>query len=247
MAKVDLDRAMKYPAIETLKYSEVITPSLGFVTDAKGSTAASSIRLAAQLRELERASPTLLLKAMDDLKNVSAVGRQKLGTESLPAISYTDMGTKFTILFDPKTHLPAAIRTLDDDNITGDSNYDLVLSDWKPVGGVKVAHTLTYNLNGLEVAKVTYKEVTANPPLEEIAFVPPTTRSRAAKAPADGTCSLSVGAAADRVGSISRRRHVVLSTQRASKIGGTRPKCSAGSDRRRQQSDRRHEGRPRNL
>jgi hypothetical protein len=186
MAKVDLNRAMKYPAIETLKYSEVITPSLGFVIDAKGSTAASSIRVAAQLRELERASPTLLLKAMDDLKNVSAAGKQKLGTESLPAISYTDAGTKFTILFDPKTHLPAAIRTLDDDNITGDSNYDLVLSDWKPVGGVKVAHTLTYNLNGLEVAKVTYKEVTANPPLEEIAFVPNEAVKGRAKAPADG-------------------------------------------------------------
>jgi hypothetical protein len=45
MAKMDLNRAMKYPAIETLKYSEVITPSLGFVTEAKGSTAASSIRV----------------------------------------------------------------------------------------------------------------------------------------------------------------------------------------------------------
>jgi hypothetical protein len=83
------------------------------------------------------------------------------------AISYLDMGTKFPILFDPKTHLPAAIRTLDDDNISGDSNYDLLLSDWKTVGGVKVAHTLIYNLNDLEVAKVTYKEVTADPSIAD--------------------------------------------------------------------------------
>jgi hypothetical protein len=47
------------------------------------------------LRERERASPTLLFKAL-----------------TLPAISYTDVGTKFTILFDPKTHLPAAIRMI---------------------------------------------------------------------------------------------------------------------------------------
>jgi len=39
VAKMDLDRAMKYPAVETLKYSEVITPALGFVTNDKGSTA----------------------------------------------------------------------------------------------------------------------------------------------------------------------------------------------------------------
>src|ERR1700741_5282338 len=30
VAKMDLDRAMKYPAVETLKYSEVVTPTLGF-------------------------------------------------------------------------------------------------------------------------------------------------------------------------------------------------------------------------
>ena len=95
VAKLDLDRAMKYPAVETLKYSEVITPTLGFVTNDKGSTAASSIRVAAQLRELERASPTLLLKVMEDAKNVAAAGNQKLGNETLPAISYTDNGTKF--------------------------------------------------------------------------------------------------------------------------------------------------------
>jgi outer membrane lipoprotein-sorting protein len=186
VAKMDLDRAMKYPAVEAVKYSEVITPTLGFVTNDKGSTAASGMRVAAQLRELERASPTLLFKILEDQKNVAGAGNQKLGNETLPAISYTDNGTKFTILFDPKTHLPAAIRTLDDDNISGDSNYDLVLSDWKPVGGVKVAHTLTYDLNGTEVAKVTYKDVSANPSIADSTFAPPDAVKSAAKAPATG-------------------------------------------------------------
>ena len=62
---------------------------------------------------------------------------QKLGQQSLPAVAFTDQGTNFTILFDRKTHLPAAIRTRDDDNIHGDSNYDLVLGDWKAVGGAQ--------------------------------------------------------------------------------------------------------------
>jgi hypothetical protein len=186
VAKMDLDRAMKYPAVETLKYSEVITPTLGFVTNNKGSTAASAMRVAAQLRELERSSPALLFKILEDQKNVSAASNQKLGNETLPAISYADSGKKFTILFDPETHLPAAIRTVDDDNIAGDSNYDLVLGDWKVVGGVKVAHSLTYNLNGTEVAKVTYKDVTANPTIADSAFTPPDAVKAAAKAPATG-------------------------------------------------------------
>jgi hypothetical protein len=38
-----------------------------------------------------------------------------------------------------------------------------VLSDWKPVSGVQVAHTLTYNLDDVPVGKVTYTDVKANP------------------------------------------------------------------------------------
>ena len=91
----------------------------------------SGIRVAAHQRELERASPWLLVKAMDDAANVRAAGTQRLGQQSLPAVSYTKGANTFTILFDRKTHLPAAIRTRDDDNISGDSNYDLILGDWK--------------------------------------------------------------------------------------------------------------------
>jgi len=185
-ARLNVDRAMKYPATEQIKYTEVITPTLGFVSNDKGSTAASGVRLAAQLRELERMSPTLLLKAMDDAKNLSAAGNQKLGKASLPAVNYTDGATRFTILFDPKTHLPAAIRTRDDDNISGDSNYDLVLSDWKAVGGVQMAHKLTYNLNDVAVGKVDYTDVSANPSIPADAFTPADTVKSAAKGPATG-------------------------------------------------------------
>jgi glyoxylase-like metal-dependent hydrolase (beta-lactamase superfamily II) len=175
------------PPAVNIKYSEVVTPALGFVTAANGtSTPASTMRLATQLRELERASPALLLKALDDAKNVTAAGNQKLGKASLPAVNYNDNGTKFTILFDPKTHLPAAIRTLDDDNISGDSNYDLVLSDWKAVGGVQVAHSLSYKLNDVEVGHVTVKEVAANPSIADATFAAPDAVKAAAKGPMTG-------------------------------------------------------------
>jgi glyoxylase-like metal-dependent hydrolase (beta-lactamase superfamily II) len=185
-ARLDVDRAMKYPAVEQLKYTEVMTPTLGFVTNEKGSTAASGVRLAAQLRELERASPTLLLRAMDNAKNIAAAPDQKIGKATYPAVNFTDGATKFTIMFDPKTHLPAAIRTRDDDNISGDSNYDLVLSDWKPVNGAQVAHTLTYNLDDVPVGKVTYTDVKANPAITADAFTPTDAVKSAAKGPATG-------------------------------------------------------------
>ena len=51
-------------------------------------------------------------------------------------------------MFDRRTGLPARIRSLDYDNIWGDVTYDLVLSDWQTVDGLKVAMTRTYELNG---------------------------------------------------------------------------------------------------
>src|ERR1700719_5008136 len=67
MARTDWDRDQKYPDPPIkLKYSETLLPTLGAVADAKGSQPMSRNRLAALLRELKRASPRLLLDAMDD-------------------------------------------------------------------------------------------------------------------------------------------------------------------------------------
>ena len=111
-ARTAWDRDQKYPEPPVkLKYTETVLPTLGYVTDEKSSQAMSAIRVAAHQRELERASPWLLVKALDEPGKVQAVGSQRLGQQSMPAVSYADGPTTFTILFDPKTHLPAAIRT----------------------------------------------------------------------------------------------------------------------------------------
>jgi glyoxylase-like metal-dependent hydrolase (beta-lactamase superfamily II) len=156
-------------------------PTIGYVTDEKGSQPMSGIREAAQLRELERASPWLLVKALNDPKSVDAAGSQKLGAQSLPAVSFADGGTTFLILFDRKTHLPAAIRTRDDDNIHGDSNYDLVLADWKAVNGAQIAESLSYRIGDVEVAKLNYSDVSANPAIAADTFAVPDSVKAAAK------------------------------------------------------------------
>jgi glyoxylase-like metal-dependent hydrolase (beta-lactamase superfamily II) len=185
-ARTVWDRDQKYPEPVRLKYTETVLPTLGFVTDEKSSQAMSGIRVAAHQRELERASPWLLVKAMDNAASVRAAGAQRLGQQSLPAVSYTDGGTTFTILFDRKTHLPAAVRTRDDDNINGDSNYDLVLADWKTVSGAQIAQSLSYRINGVEVAKLNYRDISANPSIAASAFAVPDAVKASAKPPATG-------------------------------------------------------------
>lgn len=185
MARTVWDRDQQYPPpAAKLNYTETVLPTLGFVTTGEASQPMSGIRTATHLRELERASPRLLLKALDNPGDVSAAEPQQLGDKSLPAVSYTDAGTTFVILFDPMTHLPAAIRTRDDDNISGDSNFDLVLGGWMPAGAARLATSLSYRVNGVEVAKLAYATVTPNPAMAGDAFAVPEPVMAAAKPPA---------------------------------------------------------------
>jgi hypothetical protein len=171
MARTDWDRAIQFPATTHDIYSETVTPTRGYADVAgteltikqadlppPGKQAMSGIRVAAHLRELERSSPILPLKAMDSPQKLTALPDQILGgglfygafggyfpAVSLPAVAFADGATNFTILFDRKTHLPTAVRTRDDDAILGDSNYDAILSDWR------------------SVAKTAYTSIVANP------------------------------------------------------------------------------------
>jgi glyoxylase-like metal-dependent hydrolase (beta-lactamase superfamily II) len=183
----DWDRDMKYPAVERLKYSEISYPTYGAVIDEKGEAKPmSGIRLAANLRERLRGSPMLLLRALDSPQSVASIEDQKLGDQTLPAVAFTQGAVKYIIMFDRATKLPAAVRTRDEDNIWGDSNYDVVLSDWKAVGGVKMAHTRSYRLGNMEVQRLTYKEITTNTPIAPATFAVADAVKAAAKPSATG-------------------------------------------------------------
>jgi glyoxylase-like metal-dependent hydrolase (beta-lactamase superfamily II) len=171
MSRIDWDRDMKYVAVERLKYSDITAPTFGVAIDDKGvQQPMSGIRLAAALRERERASPRLLVRALDNPQSISAMPDQKLGERTLPAVSIKGTSGTFIVLFDSATKLPAAVRTRDADNVYGDSDYDMILSDWKPVGATKRAHTLSFQLGGREVQRLTLKDVTTDAPISANTF-----------------------------------------------------------------------------
>ena len=184
--RFDWDRAMQYPAVDHVKYSEIRYPTYGAVIDDKGAvTPMSGIRLAANLREGRHGTPArLLLAALDAPESVSAIEDQKLDNRTLPAVVVTAAPTKYIVLFDPATKLPAAVRIRDEDNIWGDANYDVIPSDWRTVGGIKVPYENSYKLNGMEVQRITLKEVTPNVSLPAATFAIPDAVKAAAKPPA---------------------------------------------------------------
>jgi glyoxylase-like metal-dependent hydrolase (beta-lactamase superfamily II) len=171
--RVDWDRDMKYVVVERLQFSEIVHPTYGVVTDAQGTRPMSGIRLASHHREFGRGSPVLLLRAFENPQDVSAIGEQRLGEEAYPAIAFNQGPTRYIILFDRTSKLPVAVRTRDGDHIYGDSDYDVVLGDWKSVGGMRLAHSLSFRLGGREVQRLIYKEFTPNQTIAAATFEVP--------------------------------------------------------------------------
>ena len=173
--RVDWVRNFAYPSPRTFRYSEVVTPEVGFVAgiDSNGRTkqsldanppahSMSGLRLTATQRELLRASPVLLLEMQKNPDRLSSAGDVMVGNVSYPAVDYRVGGQTFTVLFDRTAALPVRIRTLDYDNIWGDVPFDVVFSDWQVVDGVRMAATRSYELNGRKVVEVKATETKVN-------------------------------------------------------------------------------------
>jgi len=196
-ARIDWERrVVRTPKPLLQNYSEILVDGIGYVSgiDSAARTRVSvqssppghpmsGARAAVTYRELTRQSPRLLLDMKNDPKSVKAVAAQTVDGKKLPAVQYDVRNWSFIVMFDPETRLPARIRTRDGDPIQGDSNYDLVLSDWRTVGGAKMAHGLTYQLNGRDLTVIKYDQVTANPSLgAELFEIPITARAIAVRA-----------------------------------------------------------------
>src|SRR6185436_7713584 len=190
-------RKMVYPAPREYKFTELVTPVAGLVEGVdstavpKSATptdpprhAMSGVRLAAALRELERTSPRIVFDMKSDPKKVSAGSEIVVGGHGVPALRFQTGGATLIVAFDPATGLPSRIRSMDADTIYGDSTYDLVLSDWRDVGGIKVAHTQSYELNGREVIHIQLDEVQLNPAIAPAALEIPAELAAGAPAPA---------------------------------------------------------------
>ena len=187
-SRTDWVKNFAYPAPRTFTYGEIVTPEAGFVlgVDSNGRNAQSmkmtppahsmsGYRLAATQREARRNSITALL--LDMRRHVDKVQRAA-ELDGYPALAFEE----FTVAFDPASGLPTRVRTLDYDNIWGDVTYDLVLSDWREVAGVKLPLRRRSELDGRTVSDVQLTQVSINAPVDAARFeVPAELRAGAAK------------------------------------------------------------------
>ncbi len=197
-ARVEWVKRLVYPGPREYRYTELVSPTAGAVLGVDSSArtkrdldanpprhAMSGVRLAATQRELLRSSPRLLLAARADPSRLARVPDVEVGGVKLPAITWRAGEVSFTVLFDPRSGLPARVRTLDADNVHGDSSYDLVLSDWRDVGGVKLPFAQRYELSGAEIVRIRIDEASTAAPARE-AFELPADLVAGAPRPATG-------------------------------------------------------------
>jgi glyoxylase-like metal-dependent hydrolase (beta-lactamase superfamily II) len=193
--RTDWEKKYAYPAPRTYKFSEIVTPQAGYVmgvdTTARNAQSMkmdppahtmSSLRLAATQRELRRASPLLLLDMKSNPDRVRSAPDVSANGVSYPSLAYEAGNMRYIVAFDRATGLPARIRTLDYDNIWGDVNYDLVLSNWREVSGIKIPMTQKYELNGRVISDMALTDVQVNAPVAAESFaIPPAMLATAAK------------------------------------------------------------------
>jgi len=143
----------------------------------------SARRLTATLRELER--PLVVFEMKQHPDRVSALADQKVEGKTYPSARYRgDYGT-FIVMFDPEAKFPARIRTLDWDELEGDSVYDAEYSDWRDVGGAKIAFHTLYTLNGMKIIDLKILNAEPNPSLSASTFVSPQALAASAAKPAE--------------------------------------------------------------
>ena len=204
---IDWDRdivRLKFRPYPTLyRYKEILGPGLAYVDGIDSSTPTeltrlndppgspmSSIRMIVTERELTRESPRLLHDARRN-PSLTHLGEIAVGGTAMPAVRFdiavpglqTEVSDwRFIVMFDPATGLPARIRTLDGDPIQGTTEFDLVVSDWRDVAGLKIPFHRVHQHNGRDLIETTYADVTINPTLDAALFrLPPLARAAAVR------------------------------------------------------------------
>jgi glyoxylase-like metal-dependent hydrolase (beta-lactamase superfamily II) len=193
-ARTDWVRYRIAPMKRTFVYSEVLADGAGFVLgednivlsrQAKESNpplhTMSASRVIANRRELQRMSPRLWLDMQDHPERLSVRADETIGGKTFSVVAYKADDVEWIVLFGDDG-LPARIRTIDADGVWGDSNYDMILADWREAGGVRFAFDQSFTLNGHEVQHVDVEDVVVNPVLGPDLFrIPPAVAETAAK------------------------------------------------------------------
>ena len=118
-------------------------------------TPLSSASLNIQKAGFRRDPAALLLTALSRAETLRSLGSG--------AITFADSdGAQLALYFDPRTHLVGKYETLGDNPILGDALTEVVFSDYRRIGDVKLPFRVVNRTGGELVQDVSYSEIKIN-------------------------------------------------------------------------------------
>jgi glyoxylase-like metal-dependent hydrolase (beta-lactamase superfamily II) len=152
--RLDWEWDVFYPFTVQLQYADVIDGNTGFVDGRDNPNSPlqagmPSVRVAT-MRKLHRMSSPLLLmrRAAENPEIVETRPDEEFLGRLHNVMAVPDVISPIRIFVDAATMLPAKADTLENDPYYGDTLYEVIYEDWRPVGDLFMPFQMTHMLDG---------------------------------------------------------------------------------------------------
>ena len=168
-----------YPSTAQLRFSDVTDNNVGGILgqDSTASPAQApmpSARLAVMRKMHRISSPLVLMRTANaNPAAVTVLPDEAFQGKLHHVIAIPDTVSPIRVFIDPDIGLPAKADTIEDDPYYGDTLFEAIFADWRPVGAIMMPFTLTLRLQGITFHTETRSAIQNNLPLAADTFTIP--------------------------------------------------------------------------
>jgi glyoxylase-like metal-dependent hydrolase (beta-lactamase superfamily II) len=158
------------------KTRAVLAGDSGFTVNlvTSAASAASPGGLAAMRTAIRRDPAALLLTAESRAETLRHLGEDSFEGRAHEVLAFADSdGTQIALYFDSATRLLSKYETLADNPVLGDALSEVVFSDYRPVGGVKLPFRMVSRTAGETTQDLAFRDIQVNAAPAAGLFEPP--------------------------------------------------------------------------
>jgi glyoxylase-like metal-dependent hydrolase (beta-lactamase superfamily II) len=178
-SRLSLDSARLYPEPGAVKFTEVFDGDMAMLetTNNQGVVSQTRLhpsRLAARLRDFNRL-PLRVLYVAKAAADLTRADDRVIDGKNFHVLNYKDGNASVELHIEEFNKLPARVIYLEDDPIYSDTLNELVFSDWRQSGDIRLPHVYENFLNGKKHREERIRTLINNPRFEENIFTIPGT------------------------------------------------------------------------
>ena len=176
-SRLVFDSARLYPEPGAVKFVEVFDGDMAMIETTNNQGIVSQTRLhpsrfAARKRDLNRL-PLRLLYVAKAAADLTRVKDRVIDGRTYHVLNYKDGNASVEVHIEEFNKLPARVIYLEDDPVYSDTRNELVFSDWRQSGDIRLPYTYELFLNGRKHREERVRTLINNPAFEENSFTIP--------------------------------------------------------------------------